>query len=173
MADYSIIGKWVPRTDGKAKVTGRAKYTVDTYLPGMLYAKILRCPYPHAKIVSIDTSKAEALLGVEAVLTGQDTKGVRFAFVDTPRYPADEQVLVEDKARFAGDGVAAVAAIREDIAEEALDLIDVEYELLGQCLPRRSQLRMVLLKFTGSLILVGHVPGRIGEFPPRAGYGKQ
>ncbi len=130
MKEYSVVGKPLPRVDGKWKATGAAKYTVDMVLPRMLHAKILRSPHAHAKIVNIDTSKAGKLPGVKAVITGKDTAGVRYAFVDTPRYPADEMPLAEDKVRYIGEPVAAVAAVDELTAEQALSLIEVEYEPL-------------------------------------------
>lgn len=102
-----IVGHRVPRLEGADKVTGRAKYTYDVNLPGMLYGAVLRCPYPHARIVRVDTSKAEQIEGVKAV---QHHEG--------------------QTARFAGDEVAAVAAINKEIAEDALALIEVEYEEL-------------------------------------------
>jgi len=130
MPQYSVVGKPIPRVDGSLKATGEAKFTVDIALPGMLYGKILRSPYPHARIINIDTTKAEALPGVKAVITGKDTGVVRFSFIDTPRYPADQCPLAVDKVRFIGEEVAAVAAVSEDIAQEALGLIEVEYEEL-------------------------------------------
>lgn len=130
MAEYAVVGRPVERIDAKSKVSGCAKYTTDIALPNMLFGKILRSPYPHARIVNIDISKINKMKGLKAVITGKDTKGLRFAFVDTPRYPADERPLAEEKVRYTGEGVAAVAAIDEGIAEEALDLIDVEYEAL-------------------------------------------
>jgi len=117
---HSAVGKRVPRVDGSLKATGEARFTVDIALPNMLHGKILRSPYPHARIISIDTSKAEALPGVKAVITGRDTGIVRFSFIDTPRYPADQCPLAVDKVRFIGEDVAAVAATSEVIAEEAL-----------------------------------------------------
>jgi 4-hydroxybenzoyl-CoA reductase subunit alpha len=130
MSKYSVIGTRVHRVDGPEKVTGSAKYTFDIVLPNMLYGKILRSPYPHAKILSIDTSKAEKLVGVKAVVTGKDTLGKKQGI--WRRFPelCDEEILCREKVRYVGDPVAAVAAIDEDTAEEALDLIDVEYELL-------------------------------------------
>ena len=130
MKEYSVIGKSLPRVDGIVKATGEAKYTDDMALPGMLYGKILRSPYPHARILHIDTTRAERLPGVKAIFTGRDTDGIRIAFVDNPRYPADGYILAIDKVRYIGEEVAAVAATEEDIAEEALDLIQVEYEPL-------------------------------------------
>ena len=130
MRNYKVVGKPLPRVDGKVKTTGEAIFVVDVKLPNMLHGKILRSPYPHAKIVKIDTSKAKALPGVKAVITGQDTGPVRFGFVDTPRYPADQYPLAIDKVRYVGDEVAAVAAVDEITAAEALELIDVVYEEL-------------------------------------------
>ena len=130
MVEYSVVGKPLPRVDGLAKLTGQAKYTTDLTLPNMVYGKLLRSPLPHAKIVSIDTSQAEKLPGVEAVITGKDTFGIRYAFVDTPNFPGEERPLAEDKVRFVGEAVAAVAAADPDIAEDALDLIEVEYDPL-------------------------------------------
>lgn len=130
MSEYSVVGKRIPRVDGSFKATGEAKFTVDMALPNMLYGKIMRSPYPHARIINIDSRRAEALTGVKAVITGRDTGVVRFSFIDTPRYPADQCPLAVDKVRFIGEEVAAVAAVREDTAEEALSLIKVEYEEL-------------------------------------------
>ncbi len=126
--DY--IGKRVPRKDGPEKATGRAKYTVDIQLPGMLVGRILRSPHPHARILGIDTSAARKLKGVKAVITAQDTVGIRHGFVETPRYPADQYVLATDKVRYVGEEVAAVAATDPYIADEALSLIRVDYEIL-------------------------------------------
>lgn len=130
MKAYSIVGKGVPRVDGPDKATGKARYTVDVNLPGMLHGKILRSPFAHARIISIDTDEAEKLPGVRGIVTGRDLKDVRYAFVDTPHYPADEQPLAVDKVRYIGDEVAAVAAESEAVAEKALSLIKVEYEVL-------------------------------------------
>jgi len=125
-----LIGKRIPRIDGTVKVTGEAKYTVDIQLPGMLCAKVLRSPLPHARIVHIDTSRAEKMAGVKAVITGRDAWDVRHGFVETPRYPADQYVLANDRVRYLGEEVAAVAAVDEDAALAALDAIDVVYEEL-------------------------------------------
>jgi CO/xanthine dehydrogenase Mo-binding subunit len=126
----TIIGKRVPRIDGPAKVTGEAKYTVDIRMPGMLCAKILRSPLPHARILNIDIAKASRIPGVKAVITGKDAWDVRHGFVETPRYPADQYVLANDRVRYLGEEVAAVAAVDEDTAIEAIDAIDVSYEEL-------------------------------------------
>ena len=129
MEKYSVIGKRLPRVDGVVKATGEAKYTADMVLPRMLYGKVLRSPYPHAKIVHIDTSRAERLPGVKAVITGKDTPGIR-AMPCFTGIKEDWTPLAMDRVRYIGDEVAAVAAIDEDIAEEALELIEVEYEEL-------------------------------------------
>ncbi|MBI3089106.1 MAG: molybdopterin-dependent oxidoreductase [Candidatus Tectomicrobia bacterium] len=128
--NLAVVGKPLPRVDGIIKANGDAKFTVDIDLPGTLTGMILRSPHPHAKILNIDTSRAKRLPGVKAVITGHDLGDVKISFVDTPRYPADEPPLKTDKVRYIGDEVAAVAAIDEDTALEALELIDVEYEVL-------------------------------------------
>ncbi|MCL5961072.1 MAG: 4-hydroxybenzoyl-CoA reductase subunit alpha [Chloroflexi bacterium] len=125
--EFDVIGKAVPKKDARVKATGRAKYTGDLKFPGMLYGKILWSPYAHARIVSIDTSKAEALPGVKAVISGKDVPDVYYG-LSPARY--DEQVLCKDKARFVGDKVAAVAAIDEETAAKAVGLIEVEWEVL-------------------------------------------
>ncbi len=130
MEEYEIIGKPLPRIDGIEKVTGKAKFTVDMSMPEMLYGMFLRSPHPHARILSINIEKAKRLRGVKAIITGRDVGGIRYAFVDTPRYPADETPLAVDKVRYIGDEVAAVAATDIDIAREAIQLIEVEYEPL-------------------------------------------
>src|SRR3990170_3785277 len=125
--EYAIIGKPIPKKDGWVKATGEAKYGVDLSLPGMLYGKLLRSPHAHAKISHIDTSRAEKLPGIRAVITGRDFPGIKYGNMPQTR---DYLPLAIDKVRYIGEEVAAVAAIDEDIAEEALDLIRVEYELL-------------------------------------------
>lgn len=123
--NLSVIGKKVQRVEGFDKVTGDAQYIADIYLPGMLVGKVLRSPYPHARIRHIDTSKAEKLPGVRAVVTAEDTiKRPWGAFF------ADQYILSVGKARYVGEEVAAVAAIDADIAEEAVDLIEVDWEPL-------------------------------------------
>ncbi len=123
--EYSFIGKSVPRVDAREKVTGEAIYTTDMYLPGMLYGKILRSPHPFARILSIDTDKARKLVGVKAVITAGDITQFPYGPVI-----ADELPLADKYARYVGDSIAAVAAVDEETAEEALDLIKVEYEEL-------------------------------------------
>ncbi len=114
------------KVDGLEKSTGRAVYTDDVTLPGMLHGKILRSPHPHARILSIDTSRAEALEGVHAVITGRDMP-IQYGIIP---WTQDEYPLCVDRVRYIGDGVAAVAAIDEDTAIEALSLIGVEYQEL-------------------------------------------
>src|SRR6516165_8148054 len=114
--------------DGPDKVTGAARYTFDVSVPGMLHAKVLRSPYPHAGILSIDTMRAEALPGVVAAVTGADA-----ARLPDPYYGVairDQPVVAIDKVRYVGDMIAAVAAIDEETAYRALALIDVQYEKL-------------------------------------------
>jgi CO/xanthine dehydrogenase Mo-binding subunit len=122
---FSVVGKRVQRIEGFEKVTGDSKFIADIHLPGMLTGRILRSPYPHARIRSIDTRKAEKLRGVRAVVTAEDTiKRPWGAFF------ADQYILSVGKTRYVGEEVAAVAAIDPDIAEEALDLIEVDWEPL-------------------------------------------
>ena len=130
MEENSIIGKAVPRVDAVEKATGKAIYTDDFKLAGMLIGKIKRSPHPHARILRIDTSRAEKLPGVKAVVTGKDTTGRKFGTIKAYKAIWDELPLCMDKVRYIGDEVAAVAAVDEDTALEALDLIDVEYEEL-------------------------------------------
>ena len=122
---YTTIGQPTPRVEGQAKVTGATQYTADVALPGTLWGRALRSPLPHARIVRIDTSRAQQVPGVHVVLTGADVRGIRYG-----RRLFDVPVLAEDRVRFAGERVAAVAAEDRDAAEEALALIDVEYEEL-------------------------------------------
>jgi 4-hydroxybenzoyl-CoA reductase alpha subunit len=130
MSEYSIIGKRLPRIDSKDKVTGKAIFTDDISMPGMLCGLILRSALPHAKIVRIDCARAMKLPGVKAIVTGLDTPQKKFGIISrSPKY-MDEYPLAVDKVRFIGEEVAAVAAIDADMAMEALDLIEVEYEEL-------------------------------------------
>ncbi|MUG70734.1 xanthine dehydrogenase subunit D [Paenibacillus validus] len=125
--DRTMAGtRWHIRPDGPDKVTGRLAYLTDMGMPGMLYGKILRSAYPHAWILSIDTSRAQRLPGVHAVLTHRDVPGLNLFGIALP----DQPVLCEDRVRFAGDAVAAVAAETEELAEYALTLIEVVYEPL-------------------------------------------
>jgi len=130
MNELSYVGKSWKRKDGPDKVTGKAVYTQDVKLPNTLVGRILRSPHPHARIVRIDTSKAKALPGVKAVITVEDTKGIKHGFVETPRYPPDQEVLARGKVAHVGEEIAAVAAVDAITAQRALELIEVEYEIL-------------------------------------------
>jgi 4-hydroxybenzoyl-CoA reductase alpha subunit len=124
--EFRQIGRPLRKIDGLAKATGTAVYADDIALPGMLHAKTLRSPHPHARIVSIDAGEARRLPGVHAVITGADLP-VTYGVLP---WTQDETALAVDKVRFTGDPVAAVAAIDEDTANAALKLIDVTYEPL-------------------------------------------
>src|SRR5690349_12979185 len=126
----SPVGRSVPMSDGVERVTGTVPYVLNAELPGCLTGLILRSPYPHAKILRVDTKAAEQVPGVVAILSRND-------LIDNPRfYPyfgpvvRDQPVVAMDKVRFAGDPIAAIAAENADAAREALDLIEVEYEEL-------------------------------------------
>ena len=125
-SDLELIGTPMRKIEGLDKSTGRAVYTDDIVLPGMLHGKILRSPYPHARIVSIDVSEAKKLEGVHAVITGEDIP-TKYGIIP---WTADEYPLCTNRVRYIGDGVAAVAAVDEDRAIRALELIQVEYEEL-------------------------------------------
>ncbi|HEU4880976.1 MAG TPA: xanthine dehydrogenase family protein molybdopterin-binding subunit [Longimicrobium sp.] len=125
-APLNVLGTRQRKTDGLEKSTGRARYADDLVLPGMLHGKILRSPHPHARILSIDTSAALALPGVHAVVTGAEMPIPFGIIVWTP----DENALATDRVRYIGDAVAAVAAVDEDTANRAAELIRVEYEVL-------------------------------------------
>jgi len=125
-AGLRVVGRALRKTDATAKVTGATRFADDLFLPRMLYAKLLRSPHPHARIVRIDASRALALAGVKAVLTGKDLP-IPFGILPVSQ---DEHALALDKARFVGDPVAGVAAVSEEIATAALDLFVVEYEPL-------------------------------------------
>lgn len=127
MEKYSVVGKSLPRVDSLEKATGEAKYAADHGLPGMLFGKVLRSPCAHAQLLNIDTTKAERLFGVRAVVKSWDFPGKKIGFIPQTR---DIYPLALDKVRFVGEGIAGVAAIDEDIAQEALSLIEVEYKEL-------------------------------------------
>jgi len=125
MKDGPVIGKSIPRLDSFQKVTGSAKYASDISLPGMLYGKILTSPFPHAKILGINTARATKIPGVVKVVTSRDAPAIRYG-----SYLKDQLVFAREKTYYAGQPVAAVAAVDEHTAEEALDLIDVQYQQL-------------------------------------------
>ena len=144
--EYNIVGKRPIRPDGVDKVTGRAQYGADLRLTGLLHGKVLRSPHPHARIRSIDTSKAEALPGVKAVITSRD---LPFASLTKEELGSDygrlkfasDHMLASDKALFKGHPVAAVAAVNAHVAESALALIEVDYELLPAVVDVREAMK--------------------------------
>ena len=125
MSKVPVIGTSRPQVNAREKVLGLAQYIGDLKIPGMLYGKVLRSPYPHARIVSVDTSRAKALKGVKAVVTGADTPTNLWGPLRK-----EHRILAADKVRFAGEEVAAVAAVDEATALDALELIRIEYEEL-------------------------------------------
>lgn len=143
MSDNKVVGKATPRITAFLEASGTAQYAPDIKLSGMLHAKILRSPFPHAVIKKIDVSKATKLLGVVAVITYKDVPRIAYtgeggppsisftgeAERPTEAFPKDEYIL-DKRVRHVGDKVAAVAAVDEDTAEEALELINVEYKEL-------------------------------------------
>ncbi|MGH9819104.1 MAG: hypothetical protein ACRD43_02950, partial [Pyrinomonadaceae bacterium] len=124
---FTSAGTNAHRVDGVEKVTGKAVYTGDIRLPGLAYAKILRSPVPHARLSKVDASKARELPGVIATLTRDDIKEFNYKYGATYK---DQSIVAVDKVRYVGDPIAAVMADDPDIAEAALELIDVEYEEL-------------------------------------------
>jgi 4-hydroxybenzoyl-CoA reductase subunit alpha len=125
------VGRSVPRIEGKGIVTGQIKYVFDVRLPNMLVGKMIRSPHAHARILSIDTAKAEKLPGVKAIVTAKDTFNIKFGSNEYffP-HTVDQMALEADKVRYIGDEIGAVAAVDEETAEEALKLIDIKYEVL-------------------------------------------
>ena len=121
------LGENYSRVDGPAKLRGWAQFTGDIEMPGMVYAKVLRSPYPHARLLRVDASRAAKLPGVVAMLTRDDLKGMKSHFGPVVK---DQPVVAIDRVRYVGDIIAAVAAEEKDIAEEALELIEVQYEQL-------------------------------------------
>ncbi|HUK40309.1 MAG TPA: molybdopterin cofactor-binding domain-containing protein, partial [Candidatus Acidoferrales bacterium] len=134
--EFSIVGKSTQRIDAYERVTGQAQYTGDIQLPGMLYARVLRSTLPHAKIISIDTSKAEKLPGVKAVIHHGNTQipwssgGLTY-----------KRFVFNNPVRYVGDPVAAVAATNRNIAEEALGLIEIKYEKIPHVLDPNEALK--------------------------------
>jgi 4-hydroxybenzoyl-CoA reductase subunit alpha len=126
-SEFAVIGRPLPKVDAWAKVVGETKYADDLFMPRMAYAKLLRSAHAHARIRSIDTSRARALPGVLAVVTAADLPRVKFGILPVSQ---DEEALCAEKVRMVGDAVAAVAAIDEETAERACRLVDVDYEPL-------------------------------------------
>src|SRR5919109_2671142 len=157
MADtnpFLIVGKSPRRLEGVEKVTGRARFAGDLEIPGMLQGAVLRSPYPHALIESIDVAKAANLSGVVAVLTGDDVKDINPYYGHCLR---DRPLIAIDRVLFVGEPVAAVAAQTKMIAEEALSLIEVKYSPL----PILATVDDALAE--GAPVLHEHVQG-VGEF---------
>ncbi|MGZ8480739.1 MAG: xanthine dehydrogenase family protein molybdopterin-binding subunit, partial [Candidatus Binatia bacterium] len=134
--EYSIVGKRITRIDAYERVTGQAQYTGDIQLPGMLYARVLRSPHPHARILSIDTSKAEKLPGVKAIVHHENAQVPWSSGGHT-----HQRFIFNNPVRFVGDAVAAVAATDRHIAEDALKLIEVKYEKLPHVLDPNEALK--------------------------------
>src|SRR5262245_35692822 len=133
--ELKVVGSSPVRPDGVPKVTGVAQYGADFHLPGMLWGKILRSPHAHARIRSINTSKAEALKGVKAVMTSKDLPDQKFEYVGPERVAVNfwhmtRNIMAREKALYEGHAIAAVAATTPAIAEEALKRIEVDYEVL-------------------------------------------
>ena len=133
----SVIGKRLPKVDSLGKTTGRTRYAEDLVLPGMLFGRLLRSPHPHARVLGIDTSRARSMPGVHAVLTGPDLP-VKYGILPSSQ---DETALAEDKVRYVGEPVAAVAADDEETAERALAAIEVRYEPLPAIMSIEDALR--------------------------------
>ncbi len=144
--EYNVVGKRPVRPDGVDKVTGRARYGADTNLTGTLHARVLRSPYPHARIKSIDTAKAEAFPGVKAVVTAKDLPFASMSKEElgdgyTALKYASDHMLASDKALFKGHPVAAVAAVNAHVAEQAIALIQVDYEELQSIVDVREAMK--------------------------------
>ncbi|SFD30756.1 xanthine dehydrogenase molybdenum-binding subunit XdhA [Clostridium uliginosum] len=143
----NIVGNSVIRFDAVAKVTGKAKYVDDFFISDMLIGKVLRSPYAHAIVKNIDTSKAKALDGVEAVITHKDLPKIKFATaghpwsLDPSHRDIEDRLILTNKARFVGDAIAAVVAVDEVVAAKALELIDVDYEVLEPILKSEDALK--------------------------------
>ena len=144
--EFNVVGKRPVRPDGVDKVTGRAQYGGDTNLTGTLQAKVLRSPHPHARIKSIDTSKAESFPGVRAVITAKDLPLASLSKEElggdyTALKFASDHMMASDKVLFKGHPVAAVAAINAHVAQSAMDLIDVDYEVLDSVVDVREPMK--------------------------------
>ena len=126
--EFKVIGKRVERVDAFERLTGEAKYASDIYLPGMLYVKVLRSPYAHAKVVKIDAAKAKTLPGVMAILTPDDVP--EYAIHSRQTAPLALMPVLARTVRYVGDEILAVAAVDEETAENAIELIKIDYEIL-------------------------------------------
>ena len=145
--EFNVVGTRPERHDALEKVTGSAKYGADVHLPGMLYGRVVRSPHAHARIKSIDASKALALPGVKAVVTGADFPRLSTRLIDvgegalSNRAFMSENCIARDKVLYKGHALAAVAATSQDIADQALDLIEVDYEVLPPVLDGRDAMK--------------------------------
>ncbi|MGH2633236.1 MAG: xanthine dehydrogenase family protein molybdopterin-binding subunit, partial [Tepidiformaceae bacterium] len=136
---YKVIGTRPARTDGIDKVTGRAQFGADVRIPGALHGRILRSPHAHANIRGINTARALALPGVKAVATAQDFCAPGKTLADLPDLATN--ILAATKVLYRGHAVAAVVALTDEIAREALDLIEVDYEVLPVVLDVRESMQ--------------------------------
>jgi CO/xanthine dehydrogenase Mo-binding subunit len=155
---YDVIGKSFPRADAVSQVTGGSLYGADLFRPNMLWAKALRSKHAHARILNIDTSKAEKLAGVMAVITAKDIPHNRFGLSHQ-----DQPILADDKVRYLGDAVAAVAATSLEAAEEALGLIQVDYEPLPAVFDPIEAMKPDAPKVHGDSNTVVHIKIRFGD----------
>src|SRR5438093_10200420 len=121
---FTVVGQPLPKIDAWGKVTGDTRYADDLVLPRLAFGKLLRSPHAHARITRIDTTRARALPGVYAVITGADLPRVKFGILPVSQ---DEEALCTEKVRMVGDAVAAVAAVNEETADRACRLIEVDY----------------------------------------------
>src|SRR3990172_5410611 len=150
MDELAVVGKALPFLDSREKAVGEARYTVDLRLPGLLHGRVLRSPHPHARLLHIDPAPALRLPGVRAVVTAADTPLVKFGIPHN-----DEYIYPHERVRYVGDEVAAVAAVDEATAREALGLIRVEYEPLPAVFDPLEALA------EGAPQLHDHVPGNV------------
>ncbi len=146
LSEFSVVGTRPIRHDGVDKVTGKARFAADIHLPGMLFGKMLRSPHAHARIRSINTSRAEALPGVKAVATAQDFPIIENRVLDVSETQQNvrmlaENVLAHSKVLYKGHAVAAVAATDPYIAEEAINLLEVDYEVLPSALTLQDAMK--------------------------------
>jgi CO/xanthine dehydrogenase Mo-binding subunit len=155
---HSVIGKSIPRIDAVLQVTGKSLYGADNLCAGMLFAKALRSKHAHARILSVDTSKAEKLAGVKAVLTAREIPYNRFGLTHK-----DQPILADDKVRYLGDAVAVVAATSWEAAEEALGLIQVDYEPLPAVFDPLEAMRPGAPKVHGDSNIATHLKIRFGD----------
>ena len=157
MADHKIVGTSVPRGEGGGKVSGQTVYAADVKLSGLLWAKILRSPHPHARVRRVRYfARREKVPGVCAIITGADVEGFLIG-----KQIRDMPVLCWDKVRFIGDRVAAVAAETVDAAEEALHLIEVDYEQLPAVFDPLEAMAPTRQSFTTTLPITMALPKKL------------